>query len=131
MKIKKLLFVLAGFICIGLGTIGIFMPLLPTTPLYLLAALCFAKGSARFHNWFTGTRLYKKHLESFVETRSMTLKTKLSILIPVTLLLLVTGFFMDVLVMRIIIGVLLAAKYLYFIFAIKTVDGVRLIRKDT
>ena len=130
MKIKKLLFVLAGFICMGLGSIGIFMPLLPTTPLYLLAALCFAKGSERFYNWFVGTKLYKKHLESYVETRSMTLKAKLSILIPVTLLLLLTGFFLEVLVMRIVIGVLLAAKYLYFIFAIKTVGGAGLIRKD-
>ena len=119
-KLKNFLLICAGFICIALGTIGIIMPLLPTTPFLLLAALCFAKGSARFHKWFTSQPLYRKHLESFATTRSMTIQTKLAILLPVTIMLFIVGLLSGSLHMRIFITILLAIKYIYFIFAIKT-----------
>jgi len=48
---QRVLWVLAGCISLGLGIIGIVLPLLPTTPFVLLAAFCFARGSARFELW--------------------------------------------------------------------------------
>jgi len=120
MIILKYLLVAVGFICLGLGTIGIFVPVLPTTPFYLLATLCFAKGSERFHRWFTGTNLYKKHLESFAKNRSMTLKTKLAILIPVSIMLIMAAIMVDILAMRVVIAVLLLVKCWYFFFKINT-----------
>ncbi|MEM6309691.1 MAG: YbaN family protein [Pseudomonadota bacterium] len=48
---SNLLWTIAGLASLGLGVIGIFLPLLPTTPLVLLAAFCFAKGSPRLHSW--------------------------------------------------------------------------------
>jgi len=119
-KLKNFLLICAGFICIGIGTIGIIMPLVPTTPFILLAALCFAKGSACFHQWLTSQPLYKKHLESFAATRSMTLKTKLAILLPATAMLFIVGLMSGSLHLQIFIAILLGIKYLYFIFAIKT-----------
>ncbi|MCL2674291.1 MAG: YbaN family protein [Defluviitaleaceae bacterium] len=119
-KLKNFLLICAGFICIGIGTIGVIMPLVPTTPFLLLAALCFAKGSEQFHKWLTSQPLYKKHLEGFATTRSMTLKAKLAILLPVTAMMFVIGLLSGSLHMRIFIAVLLGIKYLYFIFAIKT-----------
>jgi len=119
-KLKKILLIFAGFICVAIGTIGVVMPLVPTTPFLLLAALCFAKGSERFHAWFTGLPLYKKHLEGFATTRSMTIKTKLAILIPVTVMLFIIGLLSGSLHLRIFITFLLTIKYIYFIFGIKT-----------
>lgn len=51
------LFVLAGWISLGLGLIGAFLPILPTTPLVILAAYFFSKGSTRLHRWLV-TRPY-------------------------------------------------------------------------
>ena len=79
-SIKKYFYITLGLISVVLGAIGVILPILPTTPFLLLASFCFARGSDRFNNWFISTNLYKKHLESFVRERSMTLKDKICIL---------------------------------------------------
>ncbi|MBM6860737.1 YbaN family protein, partial [Clostridium saudiense] len=79
-KIKKYIYITVGLIAFVLGSIGVALPVLPTTPFFLLASFCFARGSERFNTWFTNTKLYKKHLESFVKERAMTLKQKISLL---------------------------------------------------
>ena len=67
----RILRMILGLICLGLGTIGIALPILPTVPFYMAAAFCFAKSSKRLHDWFLGTSLYRTHLESFVKDNSM------------------------------------------------------------
>ena len=62
-----------------------------------------------------------KYIESFTENRSMTLKTKFTILVPVSVMLILTAIIVDVLAMKIVIAVLLLVKYWYFIFKIKTI----------
>ena len=59
-----------------LGVVGIFLPILPTTPFLLLTLYSFAKGSSRLEQWFLGTKLYQKHLKSFNERRALTKKSK-------------------------------------------------------
>ena len=56
-----------GILCLVLGTIGVVLPILPTVPFYMATVFCFAKGSKTLHDWFLGTSLYKKHLESFAK----------------------------------------------------------------
>lgn len=119
----KYLFIFLGFLFTILGAVGVFLPILPTVPFLLLASICFAKGSERFHNWFKSTKLYKNNLESFEKDRSMTLKTKWSILIPVTILLLIAFFMMKNIYGRTFIAVLILVKYYVFLFRIKTVSS--------
>lgn len=117
----KVLFVILGFIFFGLGAVGAVIPVLPTVPFLLLASVCFAKGSERFNNWFLSTKLYRKHLESFVRNRSMTLKTKIGLCAFASTMLLVAFLLMDSLIGRALIVCVIAFKYYYFIFRIKTI----------
>ena len=71
-KVKKGIYICIGLVAFALGAIGVILPILPTTPFLLLASFCFAKGSERFNTWFINTKVYKKHLESFVKERAMT-----------------------------------------------------------
>ena len=75
----RILWLLLGLLCLALGTVGVVLPILPSVPFYLATVFCFAKSSEKLHSWFLGTALYKKNLESFVERRAMTMKTKLTI----------------------------------------------------
>lgn len=119
----RILWVILGFAAIGLGAVGVVLPVLPTTPFLLLASFCLAKGSERFHIWFTGTKLYKNHLDDFVQNRSMTLKTKLSILLPASAMLLLALAAMPNKYGRAFIVFLIIFKYVYFFTRIKTIPS--------
>ena len=122
-NLVRIVWLLFGFLAMGLGAVGVVLPVLPTTPFLLLASFCLAKGSARFHRWFTGTKLYKKHLESFVENRTMTLKTKFSLLIPASCMLLLAFLAMQNVYGRVFIIFLILFKYVYFFTRIRTVPA--------
>lgn len=120
-KILNLVFLFIGFLAVGLGTVGIILPVLPTTPFYLLACFCFAKGSPQFHKWFTGTKLYQKYLAEFVRTRAMTLRAKLGLCIPVSCILIITMMLIPSWTLRTGIACIMVFKWWYFTFNIKTI----------
>ncbi|MCI7181804.1 MAG: YbaN family protein [Schaedlerella sp.] len=93
MRIKKAIYIILGCISLGFGAVGAVLPLLPSFPFLLLSAFCFARSSDRLYRWFTGTKLYKNNLETYVNGQGMTRKTKIRIMVTVTLLMSV-GFFM-------------------------------------
>lgn len=121
MQLSRVFYLVLGCISLVLGVIGVILPVLPTTPFLLLTSFCFAKGSKRFHDWFTSTSLYKNHLESFATDRSMTLKTKICILVPASIMLLFPLVILKPLPLKLFILFLYCYKYYYFIFKIKTI----------
>jgi len=129
-NIIRVVYIVLGSMSLGIGVIGIVLPLLPTTPFLLLTAFCYAKGSKKFHDWFISTWIYKKHLESFVTNRSMTLKTKMTILGTASTMLLFPLIMIDNTVVRIIIVCLYFYKYFYFFKFIKTIPSDKMLKKN-
>lgn len=121
MKLKKIIYISLGCVSAGLGALGAVMPLMPAFPFLMLAAFCFGKSSNKLHQWFTGTKLYKNNLESFVKGNGMTVKTKFRIILIVTLTL-AFGFFMmqNVPIVKILLSIVWVCHVLYFVFGIKT-----------
>ncbi|MFP7298816.1 YbaN family protein [Neobacillus niacini] len=122
-KIVKFLYIVIGFVALGFGVLGLILPVLPTTPLLLLASFCFVKGSERFEHWFKGTKLYKRHLETFVKERAMTLKQKLTILLFADVMIAIPIIILDSLIVRVMLAAVVIYKYYYFINKIKTVPS--------
>ncbi len=124
MKIKRILYIILGCIGLGLGAVGAILPLLPAFPFLLLAAFCFAKSSEKLHRWFINTKLYKNNLESYIKGQGMTRKTKIRIMVTVTILMSI-GFIMmhAVPVGRIVLAGVWVFHIVYFIFGVKTMNS--------
>lgn len=131
MQIKKIVYIVIGCIGAGLGAIGTVLPMLPTFPFLLLAAYCFAKSSKKLNTWFVNTKLYKENLESYVQGKGMTKKTKMRIMTTVTLLMSI-GFIMmhRVPVGQAILFGVWAFHMLYFIFGVKTLEAVKVEKEE-
>ncbi len=71
-----------GFLSFGIGVVGIFVPLLPTTEFIMLATFLFMKSSPRFHRWILQTKVYNNYVRPFKEKGGLTKKTKAKMLIP-------------------------------------------------
>lgn len=68
--------VIGGFILVGIGVLGMFLPLLPTTIFFILAAWCFARSSTKFHYWLHNNRLFGKYLTNYRSKGGMTIGSK-------------------------------------------------------
>lgn len=112
--LKKSLYLIVGTISLILGIIGIFLPLLPTTPLLLLTSYCLLKSSDRLNEKFMQTKIYKKYVKEFQEKGGMTLKAKLMLTIPVSLLLLFMFITINSLMMRMVIVIMWLTKVIVF-----------------
>ena len=77
---RKLLIVL-GSVFVGLGIIGIVLPLVPTTPFLLLASACYAKSSEKYHNWLHNHRWFGEYIRNYEAGRGIPMRVKVSMLL--------------------------------------------------
>lgn len=117
---KKILYIFIGCISLGLGIIGVILPIFPTVPFVLLAAFCFAKSSERLDGWFKNTKLYK---ENNIKN-GMTKQAKIRIMCSVSLLMSI-GFIMmglkGIVIGNIVLLIVWIFHMAYFTVGVKTV----------
>lgn len=76
MNNRRAIYLIAGFMLVGLAVLGIFLPLLPTTPLLLLAAACFSRSSERWHRWLLNHRTFGPIIRNWHENRCIPRRVK-------------------------------------------------------
>lgn len=126
MKIKfvKYTWIVIGLIFFVIGTIGAFLPILPSFPFYMITLYCFARSSKRLHDWFVGTKLYKNNIEKIANRKGLLLKQKLKIIFFFTLTMGIGFYFMkNTKIGRIILVIVWFFHVIYFVFGIKTIKS--------
>jgi uncharacterized membrane protein YbaN (DUF454 family) len=108
--IRKLLIV-AGTFFVVIGIIGIFLPILPTTPFLLLAAWCYARSSEKFYNWLINNKWFGTYIKNYREGRGVPIKVKvlsisfLWLTIIFSVVFIVSNFYIRIILIGIAIGV--------------------------
>jgi len=110
-SIKKGILVSSGTLFLIIGIIGIFIPLLPTTPFLLLAAACYIRGSKKFYNWLIKNKWLGEYIKNYQEGRGVPLNVKiitiivLWLTIMISIIIFVSNFIIQIILFFIAIGV--------------------------
>jgi len=119
-SLSRWVLIIAGTLFLGLGIVGIFLPLLPTTPFLLLSATCYARSSKRFYNWLLNTKWFGNYIKNYREGKGVPLKVKF---LSISFLWITIGyaviFVVHILLGRIIL-ILIAVGVTIHILSIKT-----------
>jgi hypothetical protein len=121
-SIKKGLLVVSGTFFLVLGVIGIFIPLLPTTPFLLLAAACYIKGSKKFYDWLIKNRWLGQYIKNYQDGKGIPFKVKIITIIVLWLTIIIsTILFVSNLIIQIILFIIAIGVTIHII-KIKTLD---------
>lgn len=118
---KRILLFISGFFSMSLGILGIFLPLLPTTPFLLIAAYCFVRSSPKMYNRLLNNRLFGREFKSYLLTRAVSLKIKVWTIVILWLTILTSMYFISIIYVR---GILLvvAVSVSIHIYKLKTLN---------
>ncbi|OFM18522.1 MULTISPECIES: YbaN family protein [Staphylococcus] len=111
-----------GLISAIVGFIGIVVPLLPTTPFLLLAAICFSRSSERFNRWLVSTKVYGEYVESFKRDRGFTLKKKFKILLSLYIVIAFSLYMLDNFYIRIGLLIMVTFQTIVLFTLVKTLS---------
>ena len=117
--IRKWLLITIGLVAVGLGVLGIFLPLMPTTVFLLIAAACFARSSERLYNWLLSHRLFGPYIKNWREHRAIARRTKILILVVLWGTLVLSAWLVNVMWIRLILA-LVGIGVTVFILTVKT-----------
>ena len=126
-KIVRMLWFIAGTICVVLGAIGILLPILPTTPFLLAAAACYYKSSERMHRWLLNNKLFGKYIRNYTEGKGLPMKTKITALS----LLWITIIFSTVFVLNRLLSAFLVLPMQLIMVAVAVAVSIHILRLPT
>lgn len=119
----KYILLMVGITCTILGFVGVVVPLLPTTPFLLLAAICFAKSSERFKNWLIHTKVYREYVESFKNERGYTLIKKFKLLISLYIVIAFSIYIIDHTMIRVMLLIMVCFQTIFLFTFVKTLPN--------
>jgi uncharacterized membrane protein YbaN (DUF454 family) len=93
-SLRKVIFIVAGTISLGFGAVGVFLPILPTTPFLLLSAACYYKGSERMHRWLLSNKLFGSYIRNYKEGKGISLTAKILTLFLLWITIFFSAFYM-------------------------------------
>jgi len=109
-RLRRGLFVALGTFFVGLGGLGIFLPLLPTTPFLLLATACYCRGSKRLNDWLLGNRWFGGFIRNYREGRGISVRGKIFALALLWAMISYTAFFaVEILIIQVILFIIAIA----------------------
>jgi uncharacterized membrane protein YbaN (DUF454 family) len=120
-SIKKYLLIMLGTISLVLGFIGIFLPILPTTPFLLLSAFCYIRSSEKLYNWLINHKIFGKYIYNYMTYKAIPKKTKIIAISSLWATLTVSIIFMDNLHIRIFL-ILVGIGVSIHLLKLKTMD---------
>ena len=119
-QLLKWILITTGTIFVGIGIIGIFIPILPTTPFLLLAAACYARSSKRFYDWLINNKLIGIYIKNYREGKGVPLKVKVFTIFLLWITILFSVFFILLITWIKIILIIIAIGVTIHILTIKT-----------
>ena len=115
-KIKRIFFISLGTIFLGIGSIGIILPILPTTPFLLLAAACYIRGSPRIYQWLISNRFLGEFISNYIKGKGIKQRQKLIAIFSMWLMISITiHFFLDNIFLRIVLLVIAGAVSIHIL----------------
>jgi len=120
-QLFKWILITAGTLFVGLGILGIFLPILPTTPFLLLAAACYARSSKRFYRWLINNKWIGAYIKNYREGKGVPLKIKVFTISLLWITILFSIFFIIQISWIKIILLIIAAGVTIHILTIKTI----------
>ena len=119
-RLIRIILIILGTFFVGLGTLGIFVPILPTTPFLLLAAACYAKSSNRFYNWLLNNKWFGNYIKNYLEGKGIPSKVKILTISLLWITIIISAVFVvSILFVRIIL-ILIAIGVTIHILSIRT-----------
>jgi uncharacterized protein len=103
-RVTRALLIVAGSICVGLGAVGIFVPILPSTPFLLLAAACYCRSSDRLYQWLMGNKWFGTYIRNYRQGKGLSIKTKIVALAVLWVSISYSAlFWIDILILQIVL----------------------------
>ncbi len=127
---KKMFFLSVGYFFLGMGILGIFLPVLPTTPFLLLSSACFFRASNKLYYWITNHKIFGEYIKNYRKFRAIPIRVKVfSILLLWGMMIITILFFIDLILVKFLLFIIAIVVTIY-ILRIKTLTKELLILNE-